>query len=161
MYIHEIVKYIKQAQLIAKEHGFSNLLQPGLIKEMIVADILKHDVHKTKHAADAFDPKDPTIQYEYLTCFEKGSFQLDRMFKHPPEKREKSLLRISRNRAIYCAVFEAENPLTVSVIYEVPVETMLAEAIRILNASTNDISHMGFSPKWASINGKIVYKKAI
>lgn len=159
-YIHQIVDYIKTAQAIAKQHGFANLLQPGLIKEMIVADILGHDVHKTKHAADACDPQDPSIQYEYLTCFEKGTFQLDRMFKHPLEKRTKSLNRIRRNKAIYCAVFEVENPLTVSVIYEVPTEVMLAEAERILDASSNDISHMGFSPKWASTHGKAVYTKA-
>lgn len=159
-YIHQIVDYVKAAQAIAKQHGFANLLQPGLLKEMVVADLLGHDVHKTKHAADAYDPKDPSIQYEYLTCFEKGTFQLDRMFKAPLDKRTKSLNRIKRNRAIYCAVFEVENPLTVSVIYEVATETMLVEAERILDASSNDISHMGFSPAWAKSHGKLVYSKA-
>lgn len=159
-YIHQIIEYLKAAQAIARKHGFTNLLQPGLIKEMVVADILKHDVHKTKHAADAFDPNDPSIQYEYLTCFEKGSFQLDRMFKKPLEKRIKSLNRIKRNRAIYCAVFEVENPLTVSVIYEIDPDLMMKEAERILDASSNDISHMGFTPKWAKEHGKVVYNKA-
>ena len=117
-YISRIVELVTEAQEIAAKHGFKNLLQPGLVKELIVADILGHDVHKTKHEPDAYDPQNPDLKYEYLSCFEGGTFQLDRMFRSPADKRAKSLERITRNHKIYCAVFEEESPLTILVIYE-------------------------------------------
>ena len=100
-YIGQIINYIRKAQEIAAQHGFKNLLQPGLVKELVVADILGHEVHRTKHEPDAFDPTNLNRKFEYLSCFEGGTFQLDRMFKWPADKRVKSLARITRNAAIY------------------------------------------------------------
>jgi hypothetical protein len=158
-YISEIINHIRKAQEIAARHGFGNLLQPGLVKELVVADILGHEVHRTKHEPDAFDPAHPERKFEYLSCFEGGTFQLDRMFSSPPYKRAQSLVRITRNTAIYCAVFDKTSPLDVLVIYEVPVEAMVREAERKLEASRNKISHIGFTIKWAQQNGKLVYSK--
>ena len=158
-YIRQIINYVRKAQEIAAEHGFKNLLQPGLVKELVVADILGHEVHKTKHEPDAFDPANPERKFEYLSCFEGGTFQLDRMFRSPPDKRAKSLERITRNTAIYCAVFDEESPLDVLAIYEVSVDAMLREAGRQLDASRNEISHIGFTIKWAQQNGKLVHAK--
>jgi hypothetical protein len=98
--VSQIISLIVEAQNIAKTNGYNNILQPGFIKEMIVADILGHQVHRTKHEPDAYDKVDPNIKYEYLSCFENGSFQFDRMFKSPVEKRNKSLQRITRNSKI-------------------------------------------------------------
>lgn len=81
------------------------------------------------------------------------------MFKSPADKRAKSLERITRNTAIYCAVFDEESPLDVITIYEVPVDVMLREAERQLDASRNDISHVGFTIKWAQQHGKVVHTK--
>ena len=81
------------------------------------------------------------------------------MFKAPADKRAKSLSRITRNAAIYCAVFNEESPLDVIAIYEVPVDVMLREAERQLDASRNEISHVGFTIKWAQQNGEIVHTK--
>ena len=158
-YISRSVELVKEAQEIAARYGFRNLLQPGLIKELIIADILGHEVHKTKHEPDAYDPENPDLKYEYLSCFENGTFQLDRMFKSPPDKRAKSLERITRNHKIYCAVFEEESPLTVLAIYEVEVPVMLNEAQRQLDRSRNEISHIGFTIKWAQDNGRLVHKR--
>lgn len=158
-YIAQIISYVRKAQEIAALHGFKNLLQPGLVKELVVADILGHEVHRTKHEPDAFDPANSSRKFEYLSCFKGGTFQLDRMFKSPADKRAKSLERITRNTAIYCAVFEEESPLDVITIYEVPVDVMLREAERQLDASRNEISHVGFTIKWAQQNGKVVHTK--
>ncbi len=49
-FIKEIVQHILEAQKIAKKHGYKNLLQPGLVKELIIGEILGHEVHKTKHS---------------------------------------------------------------------------------------------------------------
>jgi len=81
------------------------------------------------------------------------------MFSSPADKRAKSLERITRNTAIYCAVFDVESPLDVLAIYEVPVDAMMHEAGRQLDASRNEISHIGFTIKWAQQNGKLVYTK--
>ena len=158
-YIAQIINYVRKAQEIASRHGFKNLLQPGLVKELIVADILGHEVHSTKHEPDAHDPANPSRRFEYLTCFQGGTFQLDRMFKAPQDKRAKSLERITRNAAIYCAVFDRESPLDVIIIYEVPVDVMLREAERQLDTSRNEISHMGFTIKWAQENGRVAYRR--
>lgn len=158
-YIAQIIAYIRKAQEIASKHGFKNLLQPGLVKELVIADILGHEVHRTKHEPDAFDPANPSRRFEYLSCFESGTFQLDRMFKAPPEKRTRSLERITRNSAIYCAVFDKGSPLDVLMICEVPATVMLQEAERQLDASRNDISHVGFTIKWAQEHGKVTYSK--
>ncbi len=107
----------------------------------------------------AWERDNPEIKYEYLSCVEGGTFQLDRMFKSPLEKRERSLLRISRNSAVFCAIFDKEHPLTVEIIFKVSVETILRETERQLDASSNDISHVGFTKKWCEKNGEVVYKK--
>ena len=162
-YIRQIINYVRKAQEIASQHGFKNLLQPGLVKELVIADILGHEVHRTKHEPDAHDPTDASRQFEYLTCFKgkkEGTFQFDRMFQSPPNKRRRSLRRITRNTAIYCAVFDEESPLEVIVIYEVPVDVVLHEAERQLDASQNEISHVGFTIKWAQECGKAVYSRA-
>ena len=155
----KIIELVLKAADLARSIGISNLLQPGLVKEMIIADILGHEVHRTKHEPDAYDPENPSRKFEYLSCFEGGTFQLDRMFKSPADKRAKSLERITRNTAIYCAVFDEESPLDVITIYEVPVDVMLREEERQLDASRNDISHVGFTIKWAQQHGKIVHTR--
>jgi hypothetical protein len=43
-YIHQIISFIRKAQEIASLHGLQNILQPGLVKELVVADILGHEV---------------------------------------------------------------------------------------------------------------------
>lgn len=160
-YIHQIVEFILKAQELATSYGYKNLLQPGMVKELIIGDLLAHEVHRTKHEPDAWEPNNPEIKYEYLSCVEGGTFQLDRMFKSPSDKRTKSLSRINRNAAVFCAVFDVHHPLTVNVIYKLSTEIVLQETERQLDASRNDISHVGFSIKWCERNGVIVYKKEL
>ena len=84
---HNIISLIFKASQIAKAMGINNLLQPGLVKEMIIADLLGHKLIHSKRDADAHSLKDSNILFEYLSCVEGGSGQLDRMFNLPPEKR--------------------------------------------------------------------------
>ena len=88
---HRIIQLVLEAAELARSIGIPNLLQPGLIKELIIADILGHQPITSKRDADACDPNDPSILYEYLSCKEGGSGQLDRIFKKPLAKRKKSL----------------------------------------------------------------------
>ena len=153
-----IIKLILNASNLAKSVGIDNLLQPGLIKEMIIADILGHRLTHSKHDSDACSKMDKNEKYEYLTCKEGGLGQLDRMFKSPEDKRNKSLHRITRNSKIYFAIFYKQNQVKCKVIYEVETEVLLTETSRKLDRSKNNISHVGFSEKWARENGSIVFK---
>ena len=98
------------------------------------------------------------MKYEYLSCYEGGTGQLDRMFKSPTDKRAESLYRITRNKMIYLAIFYKANPLKIKVIYEIQPGILLKETERQLDRSSNVISHVGFSEEWAKSNGKIVYQ---
>lgn len=154
----KIIQLVLKAAELARSIGITNLLQPGLVKEMIIADILGHEPIHSKRDADARDPNNPDVKYEYLTCKEGGTGQLDRMFKEPPKKRAESLQRITRNRKIYYAVFYADNQTKVKTIYEIEPNAVIEEAERQLDRSRNVISHVGFSEDWARRNGKVVYQ---
>lgn len=105
----KIIALVIKAAKLARTVGIDNLLQPGLVKEMIIADILGHELITTKRDADARNPNDSAIVYEYLSCKEGGIGQLDRMFKEPKDKRKESLNRIWRNAKVYYAVFYKDN----------------------------------------------------
>lgn len=152
-----IIDLILEASELARSVGISNLLQPGLAKEMIIADILGHKLIHSKRDADAHAVGAPDEKYEYLSCKEGGSGQLDRMFKEPPDKREESLTRITRNSKIYYAVFYANNQTRCKIIYELEPDVVLEEAERQLDRSRNSISHVGFGIRWVSRHGKVVY----
>ena len=154
----KIIELVLEAAKLARSVGIPNLLQPGLVKEMIIAEHLGHVLIKTKRDADAHASGNPDEKYEYLSCKEGGSGQLDRMFKEPADKRAESLERITRNRKIFFAVFYENDQTRCKVIYELSVTDVLEETERQLDRSGNKISHVGFSEKWAQEHGGIVYK---
>ena len=156
--IAKIINLVIKAQKLALSIGIPNILQPGLVKEMIISKILGHKLIVSKRDADACDKNNPAIKYEYLSCYEEGTGQLDRMFKKPAKKRSESLHRITRNKKIYLAIFYKKNPLKVKVIYEIKPKVLLKEAEKQLDRSSNVISHVGFSENWAKLNSKIVYQ---
>lgn len=78
---------------------------------------------------------------------------MDRVFSRPAEKLERSLQRIRRKKKIYCAVFSADEPLHLVELYEVEVADAVLVAERQLGASTNEISYLAFSRKWAANHG--------
>lgn len=156
--VSQIIQLVRRAQELALKIGIPNILQPGLVKEMIVSEILGHQFIISKRDADACDKNNHDIKYEYLTCYEGGTGQLDRMFKEPPNNRAESLYRITRNKKLYFVIFYKNKPLTVKVIYEIEPEVLLKEAERQLDRSRNIISHVGFSEDWVKENSKVIYK---
>jgi hypothetical protein len=155
---HKIIELVLKAAELSRSIGINNLLQPGLVKEMIIADILGHELIHSKRDADAHAPGKPNEKYEYLSCKEGGSGQLDRMFKTPPEKRAESLARIKRNNMVYFAVFYERNQTTCKVIYKLTPDVVVQETERQLDRSRNAIFHVGFSEDWARRNGRVVYQ---
>lgn len=153
-----VVELVKQAfDLASTTLDIPNLLQPGLVKEMIIADILGHEVIPAKRQPDARDPNDPGTMYEYLSCKEGGTGQFDRMIKSPESERQDSLDRIRRNSAIFLVIFYEANQIRVKTIYKLETCLVLEEAIRKLDRSKNRISHVGFSESWAKAKGLVVY----
>lgn len=147
----------QQASKIARERlNIKNILQPGIIKEIIIAEKLGHKVIGSKHKPDAHDLENESIVYEYLSFQEGGSGQLDRMFKFPKDKRDKSLQRIKRNNKFYFAVFDKNDSLKCLRIYETETEKVLKEAVKQLDRSSNEISHIGFKETWIKNNSKLV-----
>lgn len=138
--------------LLKKENGFEqDLLTPGFIKEWIVSEILGHDCHKTKHGADAYS-KDGKEQYEYLTCKEGGSFQLDRIH-------EDNLHRITRNNSIFFALFEKENGLDCKKIWKCDSNVFLGEVRKKISSSRKESSkHVSISQNWVQENSELVWQ---
>lgn len=154
----KIIDLVLKAAELGRSIGISNLLQPGLVKEMIIADILGHELIHSKRDADAHAPNNPDEKYEYLSCKEGGTGQLDRMFREPPAKRAESLSRITRNKKVYFAVFYAANQTKCKIIYELEPGVVVEETERQLDRSRNVISHVGFSEDWAREHGRVVYQ---
>ncbi len=154
----KIIALIKRASNLARKAGIYNILQPGLVKEMIIADTLGHTLITSKNDSDAHHSDDLEEKYEYLSCKEGGSGQIDRMFKEPREKRKLSLNRILRNKKIYYAVFYKTDQTKIKIIYEIEPKILSKEAERQLNRSRNRISHVGFSEKWVRKHGFAVYE---
>lgn len=156
----QIIDLLMKAVKLARATGIQNLFQPGLIKEMIIADALGHELITTKRGADARNPSDHSAVYEYLSFVEGGSGQLDRMFKEPAEKRQTSLNRIRRNSSIYFAVFYKANQVKLKTVYKIEPDVVLKEAENKLDRSRNAISHIAFSEDWIKQNGAVIYKDA-
>jgi len=153
-----IIDLVLKAAELAHSIGIGNLLQPGLVKEMIIADLLGHELIHSKRDADAHAIGNPEEKYEYLSCKEGGTGQLDRMFKEPSGKRTESLRRITRNRKVYFAVFHTANQTKCKVIYELTPDAVVEETNRQLDRSRNAISHVGFTEEWARRTGRSVYE---
>ena len=142
---------IETLNLLKNKEGFEqDLLTPGFIKEWMVSKILGHACHKTKHGPDATS-MDGTEHYEYLSCKEGGSFQLDRIH-------EDNLHRIERNNAFYFAQFNKENGLKCQKICKGGTPVVLAEAIQKIWRMSESSKHIGFSEEWVSTNCELVYE---
>ncbi len=154
-----IIRLAKRLSVLSSKIGISNIFQPGLIKEMIIADILGHTLVPTKRGPDAMSmaPLGKPRYYEYLTCLEGGAGQIDRVFRKG-SKRRRSLDRILRNRWIYLAIFDENNILYCIRIYRLSPRSVVRHIKRQLIRSRNEISHVTITEKWAKRRGKIVWK---
>lgn len=159
--IKTAIEYLSKAQDLFRNAGIDNITQPGIIKEVIMAEKLGHKVVKNKHLPDATDGEN---YYEYLSCQEKtskkgkksGTFAIDCMFSDL-ERKPASLERITRNKSFYCGVFEG---LTLKYIYQVKTESFLEytdqNLIRRGSKSKNEEHTVNYPLSWVMKTGKIV-----
>jgi len=137
--------------LYKNQNGFEqDLLTPGFVKEWLISDILGHDCHKTKHGADAYS-KDGKEKYEYLSCKEGGSFQLDRIHKG-------NLHRIERNDSFFFAQFDKDNGLKCKRIWKGNTDVVLEESIKKIESMSDSSKHIGFTSKWVNENCELVFE---
>lgn len=147
---NKLVLLIEALNSLKNKSGFEqDLLTPGFIKEWLVSDILGHDCHKTKHGADAYS-KDGLEKYEYLSCKDGGTFQLDRIHKD-------NLHRITRNDAFYFAQFDKSDGLVCRNIWKGNTEVVLKESVKKIESMSESSKHIGFSIKWVRDNCELVY----
>ena len=143
---------IDTLNLFKKQNGFEqDLLTPGFIKEWLVSDILGHKCHKTKHGADATS-MDGTEKYEYLSCKEGGTFQLDRIH-------EGNLHRIERNDAFFFALFDKDNGLECLRIWKGSTSVVLMECRNKFRTMSQSSNHIGISRKWVINHCELVYER--
>lgn len=152
----EIINYLTIVQELAdRKFGIKNILQPGIIKELIMAEILGHQLVPQKDLPDAKDSEGNF--YEYLASIRRVntknnrgcSFQMDRVTPN-------NLTRVTRNKAFYFGIFK--NHLEIEEIWRVDIPKVLSEVKRQLENCRNDIAHINFLLKWLQDNGIIVYK---
>ena len=141
---------VETLNLLKETEGFEqDLLTPGFIKEWLVSKILNHSCHKTKHGPDATS-LDGLEHYEYLSCKEGGSFQLDRIHKD-------NLHRIERNNAFYFALFDKEQGLNCIKIFKGDTSLVLSEAKEKIAKMSESSKHIGFSIDWVEKNCELIY----
>ena len=141
---------VETLNLLKETEGFEqDLLTPGFIKEWLVSKILNHSCHKTKHGPDATS-MDGLEHYEYLSCKEGGSFQLDRIHKD-------NLHRIERNNAFYFALFDKEQGLNCIKIFKGDTSLVLSEAKEKIAKMSESSKHIGFSIDWVEKNCELIY----
>jgi len=153
--LEKIANSVSEAQDIATEFGIYNLSQPGIIKEIITAFILKHRIHQTKNEHDAEEFDNPDIRYEYLSCIEGKSFQFDRIDETNAYHRI-----VERKSAIYCSVFDKDSPLTLKLVYKI----LPLNFYNVYKKRTNNSKHISIPEKViqdlvSKNSAEIVYKK--
>jgi hypothetical protein len=151
---------LDEAQTVLRREGVDNMTQPGLLKEIRMAEKLNHNLIQDKHYPDAIDDKGNF--YEYLSCQSHAqNFAIDCMFSRPEADKQKSLERITRNKKIYCGVFDGIKLLT---MYEVPTQKFLEYtednlSRRDKNGQSKNREHtINYTLRWVKSVGKKIYE---
>ena len=151
---------LDKAQTTLRQEGVDNMTQPGILKEMRMAEKLNHSVIQDKHYPDAIDGNGNF--YEYLSCQSHAkNFAIDCMFSRPKTDKQKSLERITRNKKIYCGIFDGIKLLE---IYEVSTQKFLEYtednlSRRDKNGKSKNREHtINYTLKWVKSVGKKIYE---
>jgi hypothetical protein len=150
----DAIRKIKEGVEIFVNKGQYNPLQPGFIKEVVLAQILEHDVVIDKHSGDGAKGDK---MYEYLSCMigaKNPTFAFDGMKTTNTEELDRSMKRISRNDGIYFGVFEGLDAIEVyysdtKSIFD-KVKTNLLN--RVAKGSKNNEHTINISLKWVRDN---------
>ena len=76
-HIERVMSLLREAQQIAAQQlGIDNVLQPGIIKELVMAHVLGHQIIPSKNFPDARDADGNT--YEYLASINRIAVTINR-----------------------------------------------------------------------------------
>ena len=120
--VSQAIGHLMKAKDCLAQIGINNMTQQGVIKECIMAWVMRHKLMPKKHGADACDIDDPTVLYEYLSAQNKSPFAMDDMNSRPLEMKEASLLKLTRNKNVYCGMFI--NGIEIQEIWQVDPKTL-------------------------------------
>lgn len=158
MAINEILIHLSAASTLAKdEYGIENILQPGVLKEMVLADILGHRINPVKHQCDAFDQEGN--QVEYLTSLVRTSGTNQGCSFQFSSIHEGNMYRVERNTHVYFGVFL--NLLEVSEIWKASSSDVAIEVRRQLCAKPRvrdtKVNHASLKLEWVRLKGERVW----
>lgn len=153
--LKKIIELLKKAQKLAKRIGINNISQPGIVKEIMMAEILGHKLNPVKKQHDAEDPNNSSIKHEYLSCLEGKSFQFDRVDEENLQD------KVLRNKYVFCAVFDKDDLLEVLRIYRLKPKKLYPILLEKYENSSYTSRHVGFTEKEiiAKNLGEIIYSK--
>lgn len=153
-----------ELQTLAKDMGYVNIFQPGLMREIKIAELLNHRAIGGKRGSDACNRDNPSETYEYLNAtirrnknLEDTSFQMDRMYgkNKSEEQHKKSVDRIIKNQYFFHVLFDDADPLKILRMWRLDPIVVLKEAERQLESYECD--HISFSLSWTKENGELIY----
>ncbi len=152
-----IIELVLKASDLGRAIGMDNLLQPGLVKEMIIVDILNHRLIYSKRDAEACSINDGNESMDTCLAGKDGadnwtgcSRRLPRSDQHPCEE--------SREIQLFTPLFLTPTTRRNARGYKIEPKILLLETERKLNKSESDIFHVGFTETWARRDGMIVYE---
>jgi hypothetical protein len=155
-----IIKKWDELDRLLRELNLKDSSTPGLRREVQVAHILGHLVHKTKHGPDAYNPLNEAERYEYICAEVGGCVQMDRIDLTNVRS------RIEKNQKIYAVFFSSG---TVVRIHEITTPSFLSSAIKKITRCTQKAAtkgkpwigkHIGWTEaEIVKLNSKKVYEK--
>jgi len=139
------VDALRIVQSIAIEQfGVNDITLKGRIREILIAEILNHQIIEDSMLSDA---RDSEGDYEYLTSL-KGNFQMTHMTEGNSHN------KVFRNKAIYCAQFE--DPITISEIWKVDPKVYMTEMEKRRPWPENKQNNFTVTLKWVRSVGKSI-----
>lgn len=136
--LEKIAKSLKNICRIAGKFGIGDVLKPGVLKRIVVANHFGHEPVFERGC----DAKDEKYRYSYFTAWERNRFQTGMMSKEEI---------CSMESDFFCfIVFDSRDQAQILRSHKVPREKFLAEAIRQLSGKKK--TNVTVSEKWARRN---------
>ena len=154
-----LIAHMTEAHRLAALEGIKDVLRPGFLKELIVSDALGHRPCKSWRdgPGDAYDPKNPMLRFEYFCAPEGKRFQAGPVRRSDWNAKKAAYLRFEKATAVYLAVFDLREPLTLLRIYLVEMDAFRAEVNRQVVESKSAVVNASFSERWAATTGRKVF----
>ena len=127
-----------------EQFGVNDITLKGRIREILIAEILNHQIIEDSMLSDA---RDSEGDYEYLTSLE-GNFQMTHMTE------ENSRNKVFRNKAIYCAQFE--DAITISEIWKIDPKVYMKKMKKRRPWPENKQNNFTVTLKWVRSVGELI-----